>query len=59
MPILHLIRQRLPERLNDWSKNLNENLDTDVVYIDFVRAFDSVSVPKLIHKLSALVFVIR
>jgi hypothetical protein len=33
---------------------LNEKLDTDAVYIDFARAFDSASVPKLIHKLSCI-----
>jgi len=41
----------LLESLNDWTQNLDSKLDTFVAHVDFARAFDSVSIPKLIHKL--------
>ena len=41
----------LLEALNDWTENLNAKTDTSVAHIDFARAFDSISIPKLIHKL--------
>ena len=41
----------LLEALNDWTNNLNSKMDTFVAHIDFARAFDSISIPKLIHKL--------
>lgn len=44
----------LLEALNDWTRNLDCKADTLVAYIDFAKAFDSVSIPKLIHKLSYL-----
>ena len=37
---------------NDWSTALDNHLITDVIYIDFRKAFDSVSHSKLIFKLS-------
>ena len=48
----HSTTTNLLESLNDWTRNLDEELDTDIIYIDFASAFDSVSVPKLIHRLS-------
>jgi ribonucleases P/MRP protein subunit RPP40 len=48
----HSTLSNLLESLNDWTKNLDAGKDTDIAYIDFAKAFDSVSVPKLIHKLS-------
>ena len=41
----------LLESLNDWTLNLDSKIDTFVAHIDFARAFDSVSLPKLVHKL--------
>jgi len=49
----HSTTTNLLESINDWTKNLDEGSDTDVAYIDFTKAFDSVSVPKLIHKLAS------
>ena len=41
----------LLESLNDWTENLDSGLETVVVHVNFARAFDSVSIPKLVHKL--------
>ena len=41
----------LLEALDDWTNNLESKFDTFVAHVDFARAFDSVSLPKLIHKL--------
>ena len=41
----------LLECLCDWSGNLDKHAATLVAYIDFAKAFDSVSLPKLMHKL--------
>ena len=41
----------LLECINDWTENLDSKIDTLVAHIDFARAFDSVSLPKLLHKL--------
>jgi len=42
----------LLESMCDWTENLDAKKDTLVVNIDFAKAFDSVSIPKLLHKLS-------
>ena len=44
----------LLESLNDWSSALNKSVDTLISYIDFSKAFDCVSVPKLIYKLQSI-----
>ena len=41
----------LIESLDDWTANLDAKLKTFVAHIDFTRAFDSVPLPKLLHKL--------
>jgi hypothetical protein len=41
----------LLECQNDWTKNLDAKADTLVAHIDFARAFDCVSLPKLMQKL--------
>ena len=45
---------QLLECLNDWTSVLDRNKQTDVAYLDFAKAFDSVSHPKLISKLRSL-----
>ena len=44
----------LLEAVNDWTEGLDASRDTLVFYIDFARAFDSVSIPKLVHKLECI-----
>ena len=39
--------------LNDWSSFLDNHLKVDAVYIDFAKAFDTVSHPKLLLKIKA------
>ena len=39
--------------LNDWTLALNNRMDVDVAYIDFSKAFDTVSHNKLMTKLAA------
>jgi hypothetical protein len=40
---------QLLDCLNDWTLNLENKLSSDVVYIDFAKAFDSVVHSKLIE----------
>lgn len=40
--------------LNEWTKFVDKNLSVDVVYIDMAEAFDTVSQPRLLHKLRLL-----
>ena len=49
----HSTTTNLLESLNDWSVSLSNNRSVVVAYIDFHRAFDSISHVKLIHKLKA------
>lgn len=42
---------QLLETLNDWTSALDQGKVVDVVYIDVAKAFDTVSHPKLLHKL--------
>jgi Reverse transcriptase (RNA-dependent DNA polymerase)/Endonuclease-reverse transcriptase len=44
----------LLDALDDWTTNLDLKTDTLVAYIDFSKAFDSVSTVKLLYKLSSL-----
>ena len=41
----------LIETLNDWTVSFENKLGQSAVYVDFAKAFDSVSHPKLIYKL--------
>jgi hypothetical protein len=40
--------------LNDWSLSIRDKRATDVIYIDYAKAFDTVCHAKLLHKLSAV-----
>ena len=44
---------QLLECVHDWSVALNVRNSTDIVYVDFHKAFDSVVHSKLLHKLRA------
>ena len=37
--------------MNDRSSNLDNKMTVKILYVDFVKAFDVVSIPKLIIKL--------
>ena len=39
--------------MNDWSLSIESGECVDVYYFDFSRAFDTVSIPKLLHKTNA------
>jgi hypothetical protein len=45
---------QLISSLDSWTKSLDEKLNVDVVYLDFSRAFDSVSHPKLLAVLQKI-----
>jgi ribonuclease P/MRP protein subunit RPP40 len=47
----HSTCSNLLESVNDWSIALNNRLTTDIIYIDFQKAFDSVSHQKLVKKI--------
>ena len=40
--------------MEDWTKYLDQAMSVDVVYLDFMKAFDKVSHEHLIHKLQHL-----
>jgi hypothetical protein len=44
----------LLEALNDWTQGLNRSNSTLVLFVDFAKAFDSVSIHKLIFKLQLI-----
>ena len=52
----HSTCTNLLESLNDWTVNLKNRHLTRVVNVDFARAFDTVSHPKLISKVSSYGF---
>ena len=43
----------LLESISDWTISLENRFANRVTYIDFSRAFDTVSHPKLLHKLKS------
>src|ERR1700743_624184 len=52
----HSTCTNLLESLNDWTVNFKNRHLTRVVNVDFARAFDTVSHPKLISKVSGYGF---
>ena len=48
----HSTCSNLLEAVADWTRNIEDKNGTLVAYVDFQKAFDKVSFPKLIHKLS-------
>lgn len=47
---------QLLDCVNDWTVAIRDRRNVDVIYFDFAKAFDSVSHPKLVHKLRAYGF---
>ena len=47
---------QLLDCVNDWTLSILNRHSVDVIYFDFAKAFDSVSHPKLGHKLQAYGF---
>jgi len=47
---------QLLDCINDWTLSVRNRHSVDVIYFDFAKAFDSVSHPKLVHKLQAYGF---
>ena len=45
---------QLLECLHEWTQALDNKIPVDVIYIDFAKAFDTVSHKKLIHKMSKI-----
>lgn len=45
---------QLIECMNDWTKILDQSQSVDIIYLDFAKAFDTVSHPKLMFKLRKL-----
>ena len=39
--------------MNDWSLSLKNNNTTDIIFVDFKKAFDSVSRQKLLSKIES------
>lgn len=49
----HSTNTNLLESVHDWSNALNNKHSIDIIYIDFQKAFDTVSHPKLVLKLKS------
>ena len=45
----HSTCSNLIEAMNDWTKNLDEKAGSLIAYVDYSKAFDSVSLPKLLY----------
>jgi hypothetical protein len=50
----HSTCTNLLEAFDDWTRSLDAFKETVIVFIDFARAFDCVSIPKLIFKLERM-----
>ena len=47
----HSTTTNLTESVNNWTMSLEKKDQVMVIYIDFQKAFDKVSIPKLMHKI--------
>ena len=47
----HSTVTNLLESINDWTSSLEKKFSIKILYIDFAKAFDTVSIPKLLIKL--------
>ena len=47
----HSTCSNLLEAITNWTRNIDKKTETLVAYVDFQKAFDKVSFPKLLHKL--------
>jgi hypothetical protein len=52
----HSTCTQLLECVNDWTLNIKNKVSTDIIYVDFAKAFDSVCHSKLLIKLQAYGF---
>ena len=50
----HSTTTNLLESLNDWTCSLENKQFVKIIYVDFEKAFDRVSIPKLLLKLDAI-----
>ena len=50
----HSTVTNLLECMGDWTANLDDKAGSAIVYVDFAKAFDSVSIPKLLHCLEKI-----
>ena len=48
------VETNLLECINDWTKILDNKKCCDIIYFDFAKAFDRVSIPKLLYRLDNL-----
>ena len=51
---MHSTTTNLLECLNDWTSSLDQKHFVKVLYFDFAKAFDVVSIPKLMYKLGKM-----
>ena len=49
----HSCESQLIEFTDELSRNLDKNIQTDVVVLDFAKAFDKVNHSLLVHKLNS------
>src|SRR5207245_10805050 len=49
----HSTVTNLMESLNDWTESIEGNKSVKILYTDFSKAFDLVSIPKLVSKLES------
>jgi hypothetical protein len=50
----HSTVTNLLESLNDWTRSLETKQFVKILYVDFAKAFDRLSIPKLLHKITGI-----